>query len=71
MTADELKPKSWYWIRRPDGTLAPYVFHRISRDPQGQTVAEFFVGSFLVTFQLSQIEAEAQMPSKHDTQAKS
>ena len=69
MTADELTSKQWYWIRRNDGSLAPYRFHRLAdeaehrpADGQSAAIAEFFVGSFLQHFRLSQVVAEAQMP---------
>ena len=48
MDPELLTPKTWYWIRRGDGSLAPYVLHRVREDvATGGVVAEFFVGSFL------------------------
>lgn len=65
MDPETLTPKSWYWIRRGDGSLAPYVFHRVREDEAtGRVVAEFFVGSFLQSFQLNQIVGEARMPKR-------
>src|SRR5262249_18371485 len=62
MEPEQLQQRHWYWIRRKDGSLAPYVFHQIRRDEEGKLVADFFVGSFLVPFGLNQIEGEASMP---------
>jgi hypothetical protein len=62
MEAHQLEPRQWYWIRRRDGSLAPYVFHQTRRDDEGKLVADFFVGSFLVAFGLNQIEGKAAMP---------
>ena len=60
--SSELIPKQWYWIRRRDGSLAPYVFHKVEKDRStGQWVGKFFVGSFLVTFKLNQVVGEAKM----------
>ena len=65
MDTESLTPKTWYWIRRGDGSLAPYVFHRVREDvATGGVVAEFFVGSFLQAFRLNQIVAEARMPQR-------
>ena len=61
MDAADLIPKRWYWIRRTDGSLAPYVFYQVRQDYRGKTVAEFFVGSYIQTFGLNQIVAEAKM----------
>jgi hypothetical protein len=59
----DLKPEGWYWVRRDDGSLAPYRFHRVRRDAKTRAwVAEMFVGSFIQTFPLSRIVAEAKMP---------
>jgi hypothetical protein len=66
MDGSQLKINQWYWIRREDGSLAPYRFHRIANDSSGRTLGQFFVGSFLRTFPLSYIVGEAQMP-EHDT----
>ena len=61
--SSSLIPKSWYWIRRADGSLAPYVFHRLIADENSNRQrAEFFVGSFIQTFELSQIVGPAEMP---------
>ncbi len=63
MTEDYLKTEHWYWIRRDDGSLAPYRFHRVRRDEKtGSMVGEFFVGSFLQSYPLSRVVGEAQMP---------
>ena len=60
-----LQQKRWYWIRRIDGSLAPYVFHKLAVDESsGRERAEFFVGSFLQTFELSQIVGPAEMPGE-------
>lgn len=66
MEPEQLQQRHWYWIRRQDGSLAPYVFHQIRRDDEGKLVADFFVGSFLVPFGLNQIEGEATMPKMKD-----
>ena len=64
MATDELIPRRWYWIRRDDGSLAPYVLHRTRRDPKtGRRVGDFFVGSFIQTFGLNQVVGEAHMPA--------
>jgi len=62
MDEPELKPNHWYWLRRADGSLAPYRFYRVvpRRD---RALGEFFVGSFVRTFPLSQVVGEAQMPA--------
>jgi hypothetical protein len=58
-----LLTKQWYWIRRADGSLAPYVFHKLETDEcSGRERAQFFVGSFLQTFELSQVVGPAEMP---------
>lgn len=62
MEPEQLQQRHWYWIRRKDGSLAPYVFHQTRHDDEGKLVADFFVGSFLVPFGLNQIEGEAAMP---------
>lgn len=59
--SEELKPNHWYWIRREDGSLAPYRFHRQS-DDRRQAIGEFFVGSFVRRFPLSAVAGEAHMP---------
>jgi hypothetical protein len=66
MEAHQLQQRHWYWIRRKDGSLAPYVFHQTRHDDEGKIVADFFVGSFLVPFGLNQIEGEATMPKMAD-----
>ena len=60
--SDDLKPNLWYWIRREDGSLAAYRFHRRSVDRK-PAVGEFFVGSFIRRFPLSAVVGEARMPS--------
>lgn len=68
---EQLIPRHWYWVRRKDGSLAPYVFHRQSTDPKtGRLVGEFFVGSFIVTFGLNQVVGEAHMPRAQQADAK-
>ena len=68
---EQLVPRHWYWVRRKDGSLAPYVFHRQSTDPKtGRLVGEFFVGSFIVTFGLNQVVGEAHMPRAEQSDAK-
>ena len=61
MNDDFLKPNHWYWIRREDGSLAPYRFHRLHPD-QSLAAGEFFVGSFIRRFLLSTVVGEARMP---------
>jgi hypothetical protein len=61
--SDDLKPNQWYWLRSPDGSLAPYRFHR-RRDNPRQAIGEFYVGSFLRRFPLSAVVGEANMPSE-------
>jgi hypothetical protein len=61
--SDELKPTQWYWVRREDGSIAPYRFHQRKRDSNGRLLGEFFVGSFIRTFPLSAVIGEAEMPS--------
>jgi hypothetical protein len=66
MNADDLQPGNWYWVRRTDGSLAPYRFHRLRRDAsQQKLLVEVYVGSFLQTFPLSSLVAEARMPELH------
>lgn len=68
----DLKPEAWYWVRRDDGSLAPYRFHRVRRDAKSRTlIAEMFVGSFIQTFPLSRIVAEAKMPGSRDASEES
>jgi hypothetical protein len=63
MTTDQLRPRHWYFVRRDDGSLAPYQFHGVRHDPRrGQVVAQFFVGSLLQEWPLSRVVAAAQMP---------
>jgi hypothetical protein len=62
--SDELKPTQWYWVRREDGSVAPYRFHQAKTDAQGRRLGEFFVGSFIRTFPLSAVVGEAEMPSQ-------
>ena len=67
MLPEELKPNHWYWIRREDGSLAPYRFHQISSRPKpGKLTGEFFVGSMIQTMPLNQVVAEAQMPETNN-----
>ena len=60
MNAHELKPQHWYWIRRRDGTIAPYQFHRLA-SPIGsnQIRGEFFVGSMIQVFSIGHVVGEA------------
>ena len=62
MNDPSLKANHWYCIRRPDGSLAAYRFHRLGTDRAGLPVGEFFVGSFIRAFRLSDVVGEAQMP---------
>lgn len=63
MNADVLQSADWYWVRRPDGSVAPYRFHRVRRDNvDGPELAEFFVGSMVQAFPLSAVVAKALMP---------
>lgn len=67
MTGDEqsLQPNQWYWIRKPNGSMAPYRFQRTKRDPRtGTLVGEFFVGSMIVTFPLNAVAGKAAMPQR-------
>ena len=51
----------WYWIRRADGSLAPYRYHGEVAGRQGQ--GHFYVGSMLQKFPLSQVVSEALDPN--------
>lgn len=63
-TDEQLLPRRWYWVRRGDGSIAPYVFHRLRHDAVlDQWVGEFFVGSFIQTFRLNQVVGECRMPA--------
>ncbi len=63
MDTQQLEPNQWYWIRRDDGSLAPYRFHRLRPAAGGgQAVGEFFVGSFIQSWPLSRVVGEARMP---------
>ncbi len=65
MTEADLQPNRWYWIRRADGSLAPYRFHQLRPTKiGGQRTAEFFVGSMLQHWSLSCVVGEAHMPVK-------
>ena len=64
MNADDLKSHEWYWVRRADGSIAPYRFHRIRRDESNRPVAEFFVGSMVQAFPASAVVAKALMPER-------
>ena len=61
---NELKPTQWYWVRREDGSIAPYRFHQSTTDAKGRRLGKFFVGSFIRTFPLSAVIGEAEMPSR-------
>ena len=64
MSESTLQPNRWYWIRRADGSLAPYRFHQLGAKPvRGQRTAEFFVGSMIQNWPLSSVVGEAQMPT--------
>ena len=65
MTSIPLKPEQWYWLRRDDGSIAAYRFHRLKAAPRdgAATCGEFFVGSMLQTFPLSRVIAAAEMPA--------
>ena len=58
----EMVPMQWYWIRRDDGSLAPYLFHQAKRDAWGNQVGEFFLGSKLTTWSLGRVVGLAEMP---------
>ena len=58
----EMVPMQWYWIRRDDGSLAPYLFHQAKRDTWGNQVGEFFLGSKLTTWSLGRVVGVAEMP---------
>ena len=60
--ADNLVPMQWYWIRRDDGSLAPYLFHQKKVDAQGNQLGEFFMGSKLTTWSLGRVVGVAEMP---------
>jgi hypothetical protein len=63
MTDAPLQPNQWYWIRRADGSLAPYRFHQLRPAKFGsQPTAEFFVGSMLQHWPLSSVVGKASMP---------
>ncbi|HRX77818.1 MAG TPA: hypothetical protein P5307_02090 [Pirellulaceae bacterium] len=62
--SNDLKPTHWYWVRRDDGSIAPYRFHQAKTDAKGRQLGEFFVGSFIRTFPLSAVVGEAEMPSR-------
>lgn len=63
MEPDQLLPTHWYWVRREDGSLAPYRLHRVVEDgADGRLVGEFFVGSFIRIFPLGSVVGEALMP---------
>lgn len=63
MTEANLQPNQWYWIRRADGSLAPYRFHQLRpANTGGQPTAEFYVGSMLQHWPLSCVVGEATMP---------
>ena len=64
---DSLKPQQWYWIRREDGSLAPYRFHQY-RHQRGRRMGEFFVGSMVQTFPLSYVVGRAEMPELYTDQ---
>lgn len=64
-----LQTRQWYWIRRADGSLAPYIFHRVTfEETSGRQRAEFFVGSFIQTFELSQVVGAAEMPGAQNSE---
>lgn len=61
---NSLIPARWYWVRRDDGSIAPYRFHQAKTDSRGRRLGEFFVGSFIRTFPLSAVVGEAHMPKQ-------
>lgn len=72
MAPEQLQPKHWYWIRRLDGSLAPYQFHRLCPTAErGGPSGEFFVGSLLQTWPLGRVIAEARMPRQAECQSDS
>ena len=64
----DLQTNRWYWIRRDDGSLAAYRFHRTVSNTSRATgrsdddYGEFYVGSMLQTFPLGRVVGEARMP---------
>ncbi|MBK96247.1 MAG: hypothetical protein CMJ79_11115 [Planctomycetaceae bacterium] len=60
----QLESMKWYWVRRDDGSLAPYLFHKKKRDPHGNLVGEFFMGSKLTTWSLGRVVGVAEMPGR-------
>ena len=68
MAPHELISEHWYWIRREDGSLAPYRFHRLRHDhKRNLLVGDFYVGSFLQSFLPRQVVGEAMMPASDAT----
>ncbi len=67
MDPERMKPKHWYWVRRDNGSLAPYRFHQLSPSETTRQ-GEFFVGSMLQTFSLSRVVGEAKMPEVNSSQ---
>lgn len=62
MSPEQLQPRHWYWVRRADGSLAPYQFHRLGAVVENQPTGEFYVGSLLQVWPLGRVVAEARMP---------
>ena len=65
--SQELQSMQWYWIRRDDGSLAPYLFHQAKKDASGRMVGEFFMGGKLTTWSLGRVVGIAEMPGESKT----
>lgn len=64
MMEPSLETGAWYWIRRPDQSLAAYRFYKLSpRAGHGL----FYVGSQLQTFLLSLVVGRADGDSESQT----
>lgn len=62
MDPRELKPGNWYWIRRRDGSVIPYRFHKLNpRSEHQPNSGQFFVGSFIQSFSLGRVVGEADL----------
>ena len=62
MDHENLKQGQWYWVRRQDGTLVPYRFHKVNPQSSDQpATGQFFVGSFLQNFSLGRVVGQADL----------
>ena len=69
MQSEELQQGRWYWVRRENGTIVPYRFHRVvPRRANQPMTGEFFVGSFIQTFSLGQVVGQADSESEINEQ---